>query len=58
VSSLSPNAKFSYELTRKLRLASSTTGALVELNFRIGVGVTGSTDHLIAKMILGYPFNF
>jgi hypothetical protein len=29
-----------------------------ELNFGIGVGLTGSTDHLIAKMILGYRFNF
>ena len=29
-----------------------------ELNFGLGVGVTGSTDHLIAKMILGYRFNF
>jgi hypothetical protein len=24
----------------------------------VGVGVTRSTDHLIAKMILGYRFNF
>jgi hypothetical protein len=29
-----------------------------EVNFGLGVGVTGSTDHLIAKMILGYRFNF
>lgn len=29
-----------------------------ELNFGLGVGLTGSTDHLIAKMILGYRFNF
>ena len=29
-----------------------------ELNFGLGVGFTGSTDHLIAKMILGYRFNF
>ncbi|MGB0016380.1 MAG: hypothetical protein WBQ12_06705 [Candidatus Sulfotelmatobacter sp.] len=29
-----------------------------EINFGLGVGVTGATDHLIAKMILGYPFNF
>jgi hypothetical protein len=29
-----------------------------KLNFGLGVGVTGSTDHLIAKMILGYGFNF
>jgi len=29
-----------------------------ELNFDLGVGFTGSTDHLIAKMILGYRFNF
>jgi hypothetical protein len=29
-----------------------------EINFGIGVGVTRSTDHLIAKMILGYRFDF
>jgi hypothetical protein len=29
-----------------------------EINFGLGVGMTGSTDHLIAKMILGYRFNF
>ena len=29
-----------------------------EVNLGIGVGVTRSTDHLIAKMILGYRFNF
>jgi hypothetical protein len=29
-----------------------------ELNFGLGVGVTRSTDHLIAKMILGYRFDF
>ncbi len=29
-----------------------------EVNFGVGVGLTGSTDHLIAKMILGYRFNF
>lgn len=29
-----------------------------EINFGPGVGVTGSTDHLIAKMILGNRFNF
>ena len=29
-----------------------------EINFGVGVGVTRSTDHLIAKMILGYRFNF
>ncbi|HUI40481.1 MAG TPA: hypothetical protein VL523_00785, partial [Terriglobia bacterium] len=28
-----------------------------EFNFGLGVGVTGSTDHLIAKMILGYRFD-
>ena len=27
-------------------------------NFGLGVGVTRSIDHLIAKMILGYRFNF
>lgn len=29
-----------------------------ELNFGVGVGLTRSTDHLIAKMILGYRFDF
>ena len=29
-----------------------------EVNFGLGVGLTRSTDHLIAKMILGYRFNF
>jgi hypothetical protein len=29
-----------------------------EVNFGLGVGFTGSTDHLIAKMILGYRFDF
>jgi hypothetical protein len=29
-----------------------------EVNLGLGVGVTRSTDHLIAKMILGYRFDF
>ena len=29
-----------------------------EVNFGLGVGFTHSTDHLIAKMILGYRFDF
>ena len=29
-----------------------------EINFGLGVGLTRSTDHLIAKMILGYRFDF
>jgi len=29
-----------------------------EINFGFGVGLTGATDHLIGKMILGYRFNF
>ncbi len=29
-----------------------------EVNFGVGVGVTRATDHLLAKMILGYRFNF
>jgi hypothetical protein len=29
-----------------------------EVNFGLGVGLTRSTDHLIAKMILGYRFDF
>jgi hypothetical protein len=29
-----------------------------EVNFGLGVGLTGATDHLIAKCILGYRFDF
>jgi hypothetical protein len=29
-----------------------------EVNFGLGVGLTRSIDHLIAKMILGYRFDF
>lgn len=29
-----------------------------EINFGLGVGMTRSTDHLIAKTIIGYRFNF
>ena len=29
-----------------------------EINFGLGVGLTGATDHLVAKMILGYRFDF
>jgi hypothetical protein len=29
-----------------------------EVNFGLGIGVTRSTDHLIAKMILGCRFDF
>lgn len=29
-----------------------------EINFGLGVGLTGATDHLIVKMILGYRFDF
>jgi hypothetical protein len=29
-----------------------------EINFGLGVGITRATDHLIAKMILGYRFDF
>jgi hypothetical protein len=29
-----------------------------EINFGLGIGFTRVTDHLIAKMILGYRFNF
>jgi hypothetical protein len=28
------------------------------INFALGVGMTGATDHLSGKMILGYRFNF
>ena len=81
----SPNAKFSYNFTRKiaggLEYYGSTgpiTGFLPisqqqhqifpaidlnvspkwEINFGLGVGLTAATDHLIAKMILGYRFDF
>ncbi|MBV8895702.1 MAG: hypothetical protein JO051_04255 [Acidobacteriaceae bacterium] len=33
-------------------------GPAWEFNFGVGVGFTGSTDHLIVKMILGRRFNF
>jgi hypothetical protein len=29
-----------------------------EVNFGLGVALTRSTDHLFAKMILGYRFDF
>lgn len=29
-----------------------------EINFGLGVGLTGTTDHLIVKGIIGYRFNF
>jgi hypothetical protein len=29
-----------------------------EINFGMGIGLTPATDHLIAKMILGYQFDF
>jgi len=29
-----------------------------EIDFGVGVGVTKATDHLLAKMILGYRFDF
>jgi hypothetical protein len=29
-----------------------------EINFGVGVGVTKATDHLLAKLILGYRFDF
>ncbi len=29
-----------------------------EINFGLGVGLTGSTDHLIVKGIIGYRFDF
>ena len=27
-----------------------------EFNFGVGVGITGSTEHVVAKLILGYRF--
>ena len=29
-----------------------------EVNFGLGIGLTGATDHLIRKSIVGYRFNF
>ena len=30
----------------------------MEFNFGVGIGLTGSTDHLILKMIIGRRFEF
>jgi hypothetical protein len=81
----SPNAKVSYDLTKKISAGLEYYGSLGpatdfvpidqqqqqifpaidlnvspkwEVNFGLGVGLTHSTDHLIAKMILGYRFDF
>jgi hypothetical protein len=81
----SPNAKFSYDFTKKITGGIEYYGSVGpatdflstgqqqhqifpaidlnlspkwEVNFGLGVGVTHSTDHLIAKMILGYRFDF
>jgi hypothetical protein len=81
---LSPNFKFSYDLTSKVARGLEYYGAVGpvtgfdavsqqqhqifpaidlniapqwEINFGVGVGLTGATA-LIAKMILGYRFNF
>jgi len=81
----SPNAKVSYDFTRKITGGLEYYGSIGpatdfdpvaqqqqqffpaidlnlspkwEINFGVGVGVTRSTDHLIAKMILGYRFDF
>jgi hypothetical protein len=45
----SANFKLSYGFTPKISRRSG--------NFGLGMGLTGVTDHLIAKMILGYRFN-
>jgi len=81
----SPNAKFSYNLTRRIAAGLEYYGSVGpvwdfypfaqqqqqffpaidldlgpkwEFNFGVGVGVTRSTDHMIAKMILGYRFDY
>ncbi len=81
----SPNAKFSYNLTKKVAAGLEYYGSIGplndvfinsaqshqivpaidldvspkwEINFGVGVGVTRSTDHMLAKMILGYRFDF
>jgi hypothetical protein len=81
----SPNAKFSYDFTKKIAGGIEYYGSVGpatefspisqqqqqifptidlnlspkwEVNLGLGVGVTRSTDHLIAKMILGYRFDF
>ena len=81
----SPNAKISYDFTRKVTGGIEYYGSLGpatdflpgpeqqhqifpaidlnvspkwEINFGVGIGLTRSTDHLIAKTIVGYRFNF
>jgi Putative MetA-pathway of phenol degradation len=81
----SPNAKFSYDFTRKIAGGLEYYGSLGpitgfdplreqqqqivpsidldlgpkwEFNFGVGVGVTGATDHLIIKCILGRRFSW
>jgi hypothetical protein len=81
----SPNAKVSYDITKKIAGGFEYYGSLGpvtgfdpvaeqqqqifptidlnlspkwEVNFGVGVGVTRATDHLIAKLILGYRFDF
>ncbi len=81
----SPNAKFSYNLTKRIAGGLEYYGSLGpitgfdplreqqqqivpaidldlgpkwEFNFGVGVGVTGATDHLIIKCILGRRFSW
>jgi hypothetical protein len=81
----SPNAKISFDITKKITAGIEYYGSLGpvsgfdpiaeqqqqifpvidlnlspkwEINFGVGVGLTRSTDHLIAKTILGYRFDF
>jgi len=81
----SPNAKFSYDFTRRIAGGLEYYGSLGpitgfdplreqqqqivpsidldlgpkwEFNFGVGVGVTGATDHLIIKCILGRRFSW
>jgi hypothetical protein len=81
----SPNAKASFQTTKKIALGVEYYGSLGplsgfdpiaqqqqqifpvidldfgedwEFNFGVGVGLTGATDHLIAKMIVGRRFSW
>jgi hypothetical protein len=81
----SPNAKISYDFTKKITGGIEYYGSIGpvnnidpfsqqqqqifpaidlnlspkwEINFGVGVGLTGSTDHLITKTIIGYRFDF
>jgi len=81
----SPNAKISYDFTKKITGGIEYYGSIGpvnnidpfseqqqqifpaidlnlspkwEINFGVGIGLTQATDHLIAKTIIGYRFDF